>query len=224
MELATGLHAFPQTIEYDGTENTIHPAAVETDKGVVLLDTGYPGLLDQIEDNLQAAGFDWADVRGVLISHQDGDHAGSLASVVDRTDATVYAHPLAAPYIDGREAPIKSPEGDRYPPAAVDVEVVDGVSFRTRAGPMDVRFTPGHAPGHLSLHFPEHRLLVAADALVADEDGLAGPSEEFTLEMDEALDSAAALADLEIDRTLCYHGGIVEEGAARIDEIVSSLR
>lgn len=224
MELATGVYTFPQTIERDGVENTIHPAAVETPKGVVLLDTGYPGLTDQIEANLADAGHGWDDVRSVLITHQDGDHAGSLSEVVARTDAVVYAHPKAAPYVDGREHPIKAPEGERYPPTDVDVEVGDGVSFRTAAGPMDVVFTPGHAPGHLSFHFPEAGLLVAADAVVADEAGLGGPSEQYTLEMDEALDSAAALAELDFDRTLCYHGGLVEDGNDRLGEVVASLR
>ena len=224
MELTDGVYSFPQTIERDGVENTINPAAVETSKGVVLLDTGYPGLTDQIAANLDDMGAGWDDVSAVLITHQDGDHAGSLSEVVERTGAVVYAHPACAPYVDGREHPIKSPEGERYPPVDVDVEVVDGVSFRTAAGPMDVVFTPGHAPGHLSLHFPDAGLLIAADALTADEDGLAGPSEEYTLEMDEALDSASRFADLDVGQTLCYHGGFVEEGAARIEELVASLR
>jgi len=222
MELADGVYAFPQTIERDGIENTINPAAVERPKGLVLLDAGYPGLTDQLAANLDDAGFGWDDVSGVLVTHQDGDHAGSLSTVVDRTDAVVYAHERCAPYVSGEKQPIKSPDGERYPPAGVDVELVGGVSFRTTAGPMDVVFTPGHAPGHVSLHFPEAGLLIAADALTADNSGLQGPNEQYTLEMEQALDSARALADLDFDRTLCYHGGFVEQGSERVAELVDS--
>lgn len=224
MELASGVYDFPQTVAQGGVETTIHPAAVETPKGLILIDTGYPDTTEQIESNLTEAGFAWDDVTAVLITHQDGDHAGALAEVVDVTDAVVYAHPEATPYIDGREHPIKSPEDERYPPVDVDVEIVDGVSFRTTAGPMEVIFTPGHTPGHLSLFFPDEQLLLAADALTADEDGLAGPSEQYTPEMKQALDSASQFTYLEIEQTLCYHGGFVDEGSDRISEIVETHR
>lgn len=54
MQLTNGVYTFPQTIERDGVENTINPA-VKTSYGVILIDTGYPGLTDQIEANLGAA-------------------------------------------------------------------------------------------------------------------------------------------------------------------------
>lgn len=63
-------------------------------------------------------------------------------------------------------------------------------------------------------------LLLAGDALVADGDtALAGPKPEFTPDMDRALESVADLATLEIDGVVCYHGGYVEEGTARIAAI-----
>lgn len=226
MELVAGVYAFPQTVERDGVENTIYPSAVETSRGLLLVDTGYPGLTDQIAANLEAAGFEWGDVSAVLITHQDGDHAGSLSTVVDRTHAVVYAHEECVPFLSGERELLKAPDDDayeRYPPVDVDVELVDGVSFRTVAGPMDVVFTPGHTPGHVSLHFPDVGLLIAADALIADETGLQGPSEKYTLEMDRALESAGALSELEFDRTLCYHGGFVEEGSDRVAELVERL-
>ena len=224
MQLADGVYAFPQTVEQDGVENTIYPAAVETAKGVLLIDVGYEGTHGQVESNLEEAGFEPADVRSVLLTHQDGDHAGGLEAVVDRTDAIVYAHERCVPYVDGREHPIKSPAGERYPPVDVDVELVDGVAFRTAAGPMEVAYTPGHAPGHLALYLPEAELLLAADALTADDEGLAAPSEQYTPEMGKALDSAERLAEYDIDRILCYHGGVVDADGDRIREVVAAAR
>lgn len=224
MDLPDGVYAFPQTVTRDGTENTIHPAAVRTEKGIVLLDTGYASETDQLEANLVQTGYGWDDVTGIVLTHQDGDHAGATAEVVDRTNATVFAHGRSAPFIDGRNHPIKAPEGERYPPAAVDVELVEGVAFRTTAGPMEVIFTPGHAPGHLSLFFSDPGLLVVADALTADTDGLAGPSERFTLDMPEALDSAERLARRSINQVLCYHGGLVAADSADIQAVVDGRR
>ncbi|WP_302082556.1 MBL fold metallo-hydrolase [Salinibaculum rarum] len=220
MEITDGVYAFPQTIERDGAERTFYPSAVDTPTGLLLVDVGLQGQVEQIEANLTEAGFDWDDVRGVIITHQDGDHAGALSAVLERTDATVYTHAGCSPYVDGRKHPIKSSDDERYPPVGVDVALVGGVAFRTEAGPMDVVFTPGHTPGHISLHLPDAGVLLAADATVADEDGLAGPDERFTLDMDEALESLAKLATLEFDRTLCHHGGLVDEGTSRLAALV----
>ena len=224
MSLPDGVHAFTQAVEQDGVENTIHPSAVETPKGLLLVDVGYRGSEAQIEANLESAGFEWDNVRAVVLTHQDGDHAGTLSAVVDRTNAVVYAHERCTPYVDGRIHPIKMADGDRYEPVDVDVELVGGVSFRTEAGPMEVVFTPGHTPGHVALYLPEARSLLAGDALTADESGLLGPSEQYTLEMEEALDSAAELATREIETVLCHHGGVVETDGDRIHEIVDSMR
>ncbi|MEF8853821.1 MAG: MBL fold metallo-hydrolase [Haloarculaceae archaeon] len=160
--------------------------------------------------------------RRRLRAHTDARNRRGGASVIEETDAVVFAHETCARYVDGREDPIKG-EGDRYPPVPVDVELVDGERFRTEAGPMEVVFTPGHAPGHVSLYFPEKRLLVAADALTADEDGLQGPSERFTLDMAGAAESVERLAALDVESVHCYHGGTVAADSDRIAEVAESI-
>lgn len=222
MQLADGVYALSQTVEHDEGSTTIHPAAVETERGVVLLDVGYPGELDQLTEALADAGHDFGDVWAALITHQDGDHAGALADVVDRTDAVVLAHRECAPYLDGRMDPIKG-DGERYPAVPVDVELADGVRLSTAAGPMEVLFTPGHAPGHVSLYFPEAKLLIAADALTAREGELAPPSEEYTLDYEEATESVGRLSERDVERTLCYHGGFAEQGTGAIAKLWNEL-
>jgi glyoxylase-like metal-dependent hydrolase (beta-lactamase superfamily II) len=222
-ELADGVYAFPQTITREGQEATFTPAAVETARGVVLLDVGFPGALDQLEAHLEETGHELADVWAVLVTHQDGDHAAGLSELLDRADPAVFAHPECAPYVDGRLDPIKGEEDDRYPPAPVDVEVADGTTFATDAGSMEAIHTPGHAPGHLSLYLPEQKLLVAGDALTAPEGELAGPSEEFTPDLEEAVESVGRLADEDVERTLCYHGGLAEQGTGAIARIWTEL-
>lgn len=223
-ELADGVYAFPQTISRDGQEATFTPAAVETDRGLLLVDVGFPHAIDQLENHLAEVGHGLDDVWAVLLTHHDGDHAAGLSAVVERADPLVFAHPEATPYVDGRLDPIKGDDdGDRYPPVPVNVEVADGTTLRTAAGPMEVIHTPGHAPGHVSLYLPEARLLVAADALTAPEGELSGPSEEFTPDMPAAVESVGRLADEDVERTLCYHGGFVEQGTGAIARLWTEL-
>lgn len=213
------VYDFTLTGQQGDRELTTHPVAVETPAGLLLIDTGLPGQTDDLVDALAAAGADLGDVAGVVLTHQDPDHAGCLAALRERTaDArgtppTVYAHVADAPYVDGRAKPIKS-DGDRYPPTAVDVELVGGTVFRTDAGPMRVVETPGHTPGHVSLYLPDEKLLLAADALTVADGELAGPPAGFTPEMETALDSVEELAALTFESVVCFHGGTVAATAA----------
>lgn len=225
MEITDGVHTLPIDFEFMGDPVTVHPVAIETGRGLLLVDAGIPGTTDQLAAGLADAGFKLDDVAYVLVTHGDTDHAGGVAEVVERTGATVFAHSAETPFIEGREDPVKDDGIDAdVSPVRVDVEVVDSVAFRTRAGPVRVVDTPGHCPGHVSLYLPEERLLVSADALTAmGGDGLAGPIPDFTPDMDAAADSVGRLATFDVDRTLCYHGGLVEEGSERIEEIHASL-
>jgi glyoxylase-like metal-dependent hydrolase (beta-lactamase superfamily II) len=227
MTVPDAIHDLPITVEGPDGDQTFHPAAVETAHGLLLLDVGLPGQADALESALENAGFSFADVDAILLTHQDGDHAGCLTEVVERvaaaagTSPTVYAHVADAPYIDGRADPMKG-SGDRYPPGEIDVELTDGVIFRTAAGPMRVVATPGHTPGHVSLYVPDEKFLIAADAL-RGADGLAGPPERFTPEMAEATASVGTLAELTVESVLCFHGGVVDAGTNEITQVHEEL-
>jgi len=223
MELTDGVHALELHYELDGRELTIHPAAVETDRGIVLVDVGLPGSADRIDEALSAAGAALSDVGFVLVTHHDGDHVGALAEVVDRTSAVVLAHPDETPYVDGREDPVKGDPEDRPTAVPVDLEAPGGTRVRTRAGPMELIETPGHSPGHVSAYFPAEGLLLAGDAMVAEDGRLGGFNREYTPDGATATDSIGRLAELSVERTLCYHGGPVEHGAGRIAEIHEDL-
>lgn len=214
-----GVHTLPITVEYGGRELSITPVLVETERGLVLIDVGPEGVVDSLRTHLRSLEHELEDVWLVVLTHHDGDHAGGLADLLEHTDAVVAAHREEAPYVRGDREPIKA-DGDRYPPVDVDLELAGGVRIPTLAGPMEVVETPGHTPGHVSVHFPESALLVAGDALVADgEAPLAGPKPEFTAELDRALESVGRLADLEIDHVVCYHGGYVDRGSDAVREI-----
>jgi len=227
MTLPSGVHDLAVTYERDGRELALHPVAVETHRGLVLVDVGLPGAVPRLRVALDAAGFALADVATVLLTHHDGDHAGALAALRDEVDAPVLAHEAEAPYVDGRAFPVKAdPSDGRYPETPVDVELVGDETLHTTAGPMRVVNTPGHSPGHVSMYLPDHDLLLAGDALVADhdDDRLHGPKPQYTPDVALARESVGTLAALDVDRTLCYHGGVVDHGTDRITELADGSR
>ncbi|MDX1745860.1 MAG: MBL fold metallo-hydrolase, partial [Halobacteriales archaeon] len=213
------VHLLPLTFEYNYTSMTLTPVAIETDRGLLLVDTGLESTADQLEARLDEVGFGFDDIRLVLLTHQDVDHVDALATILERVSPVTIASTHAARVIDGRAELRSGVSFDRSTPAPVDVELEGWASVDTRAGPARVIPTPGHTPGHVSVYLPDERLLVAADALTASDEGLQGPRAGMTEDMSLALESVGKLATLDIDRVVCFHGGYVEEGSERLAEI-----
>jgi len=222
MELVPGVYTLPLEFEMEGTTRTIHPVALQTEDGLVLVDGGLPGMADAVDAELSEQGLSVSDVSLILATHQDADHVGALSELRERTRAPVMAHEADVPAIVGDAEPVTL-RGERPPPVPVTVELTGDERIRTEAGPVEPVHTPGHTPGHLSLYLPEHDLLLAADALVGEGDDLAGPIPEATPDMETAIGSVSTLANLDVDRTLCYHGGLLDAGSDRIAAVRAEL-
>ncbi|MFB6089555.1 MAG: MBL fold metallo-hydrolase [Halobellus sp.] len=148
MQLTDGVYGLELDVAFAGRELTIRPVAVRTPRGVVLLDVGLPGDLDVLREALSAEGLALDDVWAVAATHQDLDHAGCLAAVVDETDAVVFAHEADAPSLEGDRELIKG--GDDRPdfdPVTVDVRLAGGETFATAAGPMIEATSVGRSSG-----------------------------------------------------------------------------
>jgi len=61
-------------------------------------------------------------------------------------------------------------------------------------------------------------------SIVGDAEQLVGPIDRATPDMATAIRSVGELAELDVDRTLCFHGGLVGAGSERIREIYDDRR
>ena len=192
--------------------------------GPTLVDTGLPGQLDAIATVLADAGVHVADLKRIILTHQDIDHVGSLYDLVQASGAQVLAHAIEVPYIDGSELPrfarpevlAQRPElravAERFQPTPVDEQLQDGARLDL-AGGVRVIATPGHTPGHMCLYHERTRTLIAGDALTASDGQLMGPNEGATPDMPTASQSVRTLAQLDVQTIICYHGGAVKVDA-----------
>ena len=63
-------------------------------------------------------------------------------------------------------------------------------------------------PGHISLYLRESKSLICGDALVIEDNKLVLANPHYTLDMEIAKKSVRKLLNYDIDKVICYHGGI----------------
>ncbi len=204
-----------------------HAALLADEDGLTLVDTGLPGMYGQLEQHIRQAGLAPESIKRILLTHQDADHIGTLPDVLERLPhVEVWAHGDERPYLEGEKPLIKLQPGqlEKMPPERREPmqqmlsSLVPGLVTRVLEhgeqlplqGGLRVLHTPGHTPGHISLYVPDEKLLIAGDALRIADGELALSEPRFTLNMDQAAASLNQLLELDIERVLCYHGGLFE--------------
>jgi metallo-beta-lactamase class B len=126
--------------------------AVETSRGLILVDSGLSADASALKAQLASLGLDWTRVRSVLLTHAHGDHCGGAEYLRAACGAKVYAGQGDAAVLKAggpREAFFSTffmP--DEVPhPTTVDVELKGGESLDFGDAQVRVLATPGHTPG-----------------------------------------------------------------------------
>ncbi len=200
----------------------------EGDKGLTLIDAGFPKHANALKRDIRSMGRDPSDLTAILLTHAHPDHLGSAKHLSDGIT------PISLHAADGDIAragiihntmtagpglrngilfrlfiPRKPAEFQAFDPdlALHDGDVVDV------AGGLEVIHTPGHTAGHVSLLWNRDRgLLITGDA-AANMMGL-----NFMLGYDDvptARASLAKLAKLEFEAAVFGHGRPMLSGASR---------
>ncbi|QMV40303.1 MBL fold metallo-hydrolase [Cohnella cholangitidis] len=229
-----------------GARSALHPTLIRDDKHVILIDTGMSGKVGQLRDALAELGVTFDMLTSIILTHQDLDHVGGAADILRECSGrvTVYAHGLDKPYIEGRFPLIKTspqalaqmasalPEHMRqdvmksmeYAPIESVDRTLDDNERLPFCGGITVIHTPGHTAGHISLYLEESKTLIAADALTCKDGVLHGPVRQTTLDMETAILSIRKLLDYEIDKVICYHGGLCSDNVQDQLKIVAEQR
>lgn len=205
--------------------------AVADDGRLLLVDCGYPGFGDQIEQKLQEQNCSLRNLSQIIITHHDPDHVGAARELADRVPSVeIMSSAEQAPYITGEKKSLRLAELERICPTlpeeqrAVNLksqEVILSIKPVSRVtaltpgqvlpiyGGAEIVDTAGHHPGHISVYIGEEKTLIAGDALVRAEGGLrANPA--YTFDMPTAVKSAKHLLDYDIRKIICFHGGVYE--------------
>ena len=225
MKLNDDVYVLPLPLVREGQTAFFNVSLIlDATHGATLVDTGLPGQTDAIAAALAEAGLQIADLKRIILTHQDIDHVGTLHDLAQASGARVLAHEVEVPAIDGTVLPrfarpeilAQRPEmrawAERVQPTPVDEPLQDGARLDL-AGGVRIVFTPGHTPGHMCLYLERSKTLIAGDALTASDGQLMGPNQGATPDMPTASQSVRKLAELDVRMIVCYHGGVVAEDA-----------
>src|SRR3954463_387194 len=202
--------------------------AVAAGDGIVLFDTGMhePGSLAHLERALAQVNLSLDNVRLVVCTHAHSDHYGQAADIVDRAGCELWMHPNHEHMTRAAQDPeaalqrrievARQPGVPEEPLQAYaearrgqgfgisriiepDRPLLPGVEIASDLGAWQVYETPGHAPSHVCMFQPEHRLLISGDHLLGrvslfyDIGHTPDPAGEFLSSLDKVEDLDARL-------------------------------
>ncbi|MCU5080909.1 MBL fold metallo-hydrolase [Bacillus cereus] len=204
MEIAKGI----EMLQLEFQEFVIHPILLWDDEMAVLIDTGFPGQIEDIQVEMEKVGVSFDKLKVVILTHQDIDHIGSLPELLQRcrSNIKVYAHELDKPYIEGDLPLLKEGNVENRPKGKVSDTMIDGQELPYCGGIL-ILHTPGHTPGHISLYLKQSKILVAGDSMYSVNGMLGGIHAPTTINIKEAQQSLKKYLNLHIESVVCYHGG-----------------
>ena len=163
-------------------------ALVTEGEAVTLIDAGYPGDRDGVEESVRAIGRRPENIVAVLLTHAHLDHMGGIPNLVDHYGAPVYTGAVEARHarrefleqISAKEmtALLRTQRGRKWVTETlravgphVRMSVPSAAPF-PKEGPLDVPGrpvpvpTPGHTSGHTAYFLPSAGIVFSGDALV----------------------------------------------------------
>jgi metallo-beta-lactamase class B len=127
---------------------------ITTSDGLILIDATYAETADLVLDGIRKLGFDPANIRYILITHQHADHfagAGRIKQVATRARIG-----MSQADWDGVEKLQAGPAGNTSNGIrlARDLVITDGQVITVGDASLKVYVTPGHTPGALAIDVP----------------------------------------------------------------------
>jgi hydroxyacylglutathione hydrolase len=104
-------------------------------------------------------------VEAILVTHTHFDHIGAVAPVARATNAPVYCPELEKQVLANVMDYVPWPGFGPFESYDADQTVAGGETLELAGLTIEVLFTPGHSPGHVTYAIPEERAIFSGDVL-----------------------------------------------------------
>jgi hydroxyacylglutathione hydrolase len=152
-------------------------------------------------------------IEAILVTHCHFDHIGAVAPVAKKTGAPVYCPQIETPVLADIMSWVPGPFGP-FESYEADEAVVGGETLELAGLEVEVIFTPGHSPGHVTYSIRDEEAIFSGDVLFAGSVGRVDlPGGDWAT----LLESIRTLVDGYPPETTVYpgHMGLTTLGAER---------
>jgi len=153
-------------------------------------------------------------IEAILVTHCHFDHIGAVAPVAEATGAPVYVSEIERPVLADIMSYVPFPGFGPYESYEADHTLKGGEQLELAGFEIDVLFTPGHSPGHLTYSIPSAQAIFSGDVLFQ---GSVGRVDLPGGDWETLLGSIGALVESLPEETTVYpgHMAITSLGAER---------
>jgi glyoxylase-like metal-dependent hydrolase (beta-lactamase superfamily II) len=153
-------------------------------------------------------------IEAILVTHCHFDHIGAVAPVAKATGAPVWCPEIETPVLADIMSFVPWSGFGPFESYEADHAVSGGERLSLAGLDIDVIFTPGHSPGHVTYSIPDERALFSGDVLFQ---GSVGRTDLPGGDWGTLLESIRGLVDSFPEETTVYpgHMGITTLGAER---------
>jgi hydroxyacylglutathione hydrolase len=155
-----------RTFPVGPVQENCHIARLDGAAQAIVIDPGdeAPRLLEAI-DELEL------EVAAILLTHTHFDHVGAVAPLARATGAEVWCPELEVPVLADIMRYVPWPGFGPYESYDADHAVAGGERLELAGMEIDVLFTPGHSPGHVTYSIPSELAVFSGDVLFAGSVG-----------------------------------------------------
>jgi hydroxyacylglutathione hydrolase len=185
-----------RTFTVGPVQENCHVARREGAREAIVIDPGdeAPRLIDAVRD---------LDVAAILLTHTHFDHVGAVAPLARATGAEVWCPEIEVPVLADIMRFVPWPGFGPYESYDADHTVAGGERLDLAGFEIDVIFTPGHSPGHVTYALPSEQAIFSGDVLF---EGSIGRTDLPGGDPATLMRTLASLVDSLPDETVVYPG------------------
>jgi glyoxylase-like metal-dependent hydrolase (beta-lactamase superfamily II) len=233
MKIENGIYMLEIESNTTGKPTKIYPTVILNNDSLILIDTGFPGVFNQISEAIEKEGLEFSKLDTIIFTHQDIDHIGNVVQILNKVPGKIktFSHEEEKAYINGEKTPVKLamlesnlenlPDnmkaaykmlkaGFENNKVNIDETLIDGQEL-PYCGGITVIHTPGHTPGHMCLYFKSFKVLIAGDIFAVNDGMLLRGNQAYNLDNEENKKSIEKLMKYDIETVICYHGGMFND-------------